>query len=99
MIIAGLFIFMAAFGLSLGPFVWIMIAESVPPKFVPYGIMGNWVGATIETILFPILTDILPDKNPAPLFLFFSAFSLISLFVNQKFLVETKNKTRKQVEA
>ena len=52
----GLFMFMAAFGLSLGPVVWLYIPEIVQPKIIPYSTASNWISASIVIILFPIIT-------------------------------------------
>jgi hypothetical protein len=48
--------FMAVFGLSLGPVVWLYILEIVQPKIVPYSTAGDWISASIVIILFPIIT-------------------------------------------
>ena len=61
LIIVGLFLFMAVFGLSLGPVVWLYIPEIVQPRIVPFSTATNWIIASIVIILFPILTDNLPN--------------------------------------
>ena len=78
---------MANFGLSLGPIVWLYIPEIVQPNFIPFTTAINWTGASLTVILFPIIKDALPNQNPAPLFLFFAAWTFISFFVNIKFVV------------
>jgi len=55
LIIAGLLIFMANFGVSLGPVVWLYIPEIVEPKIIPFSTMANWASCTFIIILFPIL--------------------------------------------
>jgi len=55
-VMVGLFMFMAAFGLSLGPVVWLYIPEIVQPKIIPYSTASNWISASIVIILFPIIT-------------------------------------------
>ena len=52
---------MAVFGLSLGPVVWLYIPEIVQPRIVPFSTATNWIIASIVIILFPILTDNLPN--------------------------------------
>ena len=56
LILVGLFLFMAVFGLSLGPVVWLYIPEIVQPRIVPYSTASNWISASIVIICFPILT-------------------------------------------
>ena len=93
LILAGLFIYMAVFGLSLGPIVWLYIPEIVQPKIVPFSTATNWICASLVIILFPILTDNVLNKNPAILFLFFTVWCFVSFVFNLKFVVETKDKT------
>lgn len=55
LILTGLVIYMANFGVSLGPVVWLYIPEIVQPKIVPFSTGLNWTGAALTMILFPIL--------------------------------------------
>lgn len=91
----GLVIFMANFGLSLGPIVWLYIPEIVEPEVVPFSTLSNWASAAIVMILFPIMIDKL--GNSGPLFLFFALWSLASFCLNQRLVIETKGKTEKQI--
>lgn len=97
LIVTGLVSYMANFGLTIGPVSWLYIPEVVQPFFIPYATLANWIGASITMILFPILKDVLQDKNPAPLFLFFALWALFSYVVNLKFMIETKGKTEQQI--
>jgi hypothetical protein len=54
-ILTGLVIFMANFGISLGPVVWLYIPEVVQPGVVPYSTGINWAGAATVMIFFPII--------------------------------------------
>jgi hypothetical protein len=53
-IIFGLLIYLFCFGLTFSPVVWMYIPEVVQPNLVGYPVMGNWFGASIVMILFPI---------------------------------------------
>jgi SP family arabinose:H+ symporter-like MFS transporter len=55
LIISGLIIFMADFGLSLGPVVWLYIPEILEPNYIAFSTLANWTTASLITILFPIL--------------------------------------------
>lgn len=55
LILFGLGIFMANFGLTLGPVTWLYIAEVLEPIFIPITTFINWVSASIITTMFPIL--------------------------------------------
>jgi len=94
-ILLGLVLFMANFGLSLGPVVWLYIPEVVQPNIVPFSTGINWGGAALVMLLFPIIKEILPNKNPGYLFLFFSVWCVISFLINAKYTIETKGKTEK----
>ena len=94
----GLVYFMASFNLSLGPVVWLYIPEIVDPSFLPYSTMVNWGSSALCILLFPILKAQLPNRNPAPMFIFFAAWSVLSFFINQRYVVETAGKTMRQVK-
>lgn len=82
---------MASFGLTLGPIVWLYIPEIVEPNIIPYSTMANLIGASACMIGFPLISD---NKVKWIPFLFFFIWCLVSLAVNQKFMVETKDKAR-----
>lgn len=56
-VLLGLFFYMAVFGVSLGPVVWLYIPEIVQPKIVPFSTATNWISASLIILLFPILSD------------------------------------------
>jgi hypothetical protein len=97
MIIFGLFIFMAIFGMTLGPVVWLYIPEIVNPKVIPVSTMFNWIANLLIVLLFPIIRSSLPGQNPAMMFVFFGAWCMASFFFNAKFLIETKGKKEKEI--
>jgi hypothetical protein len=97
LILIGLFMFMAVFGLSLGPVVWLYIPEIVQPKIVPYSTASNWISASLVIILFPIATEDLLNGNPGVLFVFFTVWCLGSFVFNYLFVLETKDKTEKNI--
>jgi MFS transporter, SP family, arabinose:H+ symporter len=98
LILFGLFCYMANFGLSLGPIVWMYIPEIVEPSFLPYSTMLNWGGSALSILLFPIIKAKLPGQNPALLFFFFAIWSTMSFFINKKYIIETKGKSQSQIK-
>lgn len=94
LIIVSLFIFMFVFGMTLGPVVFLYIPEIVEPEVVPYASMVNWLACCFTLILFPLIGEYIPVGY---LFLILSVWCLISLFVNHKCVVETANKTEREV--
>ena len=93
LILTGLFLYMAVFGLSLGPVVWLYIPEIVQPRIVSYSTAANWISAFTIITFFPIITDSLLDGNPKFLFLFFALWCAVSFVINMKYVVETKDKS------
>lgn len=87
LILAGLFLYMAVFGLSLGPVVWLYIPEIVQPKIVPYSTASNWISASLVIILFPIMTEDILNGNPGVLFVFFTAWCIGSFVFNYFFVL------------
>lgn len=86
-ILFGLVFFMACFGLTLGPVVWIYLPEVAQPKILSFATAANWATCSLVMLLFPILKDLLPGKNPAILFLFFSTWSIVSYFFNRIYVL------------
>lgn len=60
LVLTALFYYMANFGLSLGPIVWMYIPEIVEPSFLPFSTMVNWGGSALSILLFPIIKARLP---------------------------------------
>ncbi len=97
LILLALFYYMANFGLSLGPIVWMYIPEIVRPGFLPYSTMVNWGGSALCILFFPIIKARLPGENPGGLFLFFAIWSAGAYYVNRRYVIETRNKTGDQI--
>lgn len=98
LILIGLILFMVNFGATLGPIIFVIIPEIVDASFIPYSVFMNWFASAITVLLFPIISELLPNKNPAIIFAFFAIWCIISYIVNKKYLVETKNKTSKEIQ-
>lgn len=55
LIVFGLVLFMANFGFTLGPVVWVYLPEIVQPNVLPYATMVNWASAALIMLLFPVI--------------------------------------------
>ena len=95
LIIIGLVVFMGNFGFSLGPIVWLYIADILEPELIPFSTLSNWAAASLIIITFPILKEAL--GSVVPLFFFYAIWTGVSLVVNQKYVLETKGKTEKEI--
>jgi SP family xylose:H+ symportor-like MFS transporter len=54
-ILIGLIFFMACFGLTLGPVVWIYLPEVAQPKILSFATAVNWASCSLVMLLFPII--------------------------------------------
>ena len=91
-----LIVYVIVFGLSLGPVTWLYIPEIVPAKVAPLATMMTWLGASISTILIPVIIEA-NDGNPYPVFFIFGVVTLLFYLVNRKWMVETKGKTTLEI--
>lgn len=95
MIILGLALYVANFGMSLGPVFWLYIPEIVEPEMIPFPTLANWASSSLVVIFFPILTNLF--SSPLPLFIFFAGWGIVSYKVNGSYLIETKGKKEKEI--
>lgn len=91
--------YIAFFAASLGPAVWVIVAELFPNRLRSKGmsvaIIALWVACTIVTIVFPVM---LVKLSPGITFLVFSLICLANLLYVLKFVPETKGKTLEELE-
>lgn len=92
LIVFGLLGYLFCFGMTFSPVIWMYIPEVVQPRLVGYAVMGNWLGAALMVILFPMVIEILPNHNSGYVFMAFAIYGMTSLFVINKLMVETKGK-------
>lgn len=92
LIVTFLFVYLLVYGLTYAPVMWMWVSEALLPHTIGYAVMVNWAGAAIVMIFFPILLEHLPEHNPTYIFLFFAVYLTLSLFVTNKFMLETKDK-------
>ena len=89
----------AFFSASLGPTVWVMVAELFPNRLRSKGmsvaVVALWIACTIVTIAFPIMLEKLSGGIT---FLIFALICLANLLYVLKYVPETKGKTLEQLE-
>ena len=86
-IIVGYFLFVFVFGFSLGPCLWIYMAQIIQPKMMPFTTAAQWIGSAAVIILFPIFTDNILGGNPWQLYVFFTIWNIAALVFNYFFLL------------
>jgi len=99
LILSGIFGFVAAFAISLGPVMWVMLSEIFPNavRGVAIAFVGaiNSVASFVVQLFFPWQ---LANLGSAMTFMVYGIFALIGLIVVWKYLPETKGKTLEQLE-
>jgi sugar porter (SP) family MFS transporter len=90
--------FLASFGFSLGPVVWVLIAEIFPNNLRSHAVAVSvfllWTANFIVSFSFPYLLKNLQGYS----FLIFSSMCFLCLLFVVKFLTETKGKSLEQIE-
>ncbi len=99
LILLGIFGFVAAFAISLGPVMWVMLSEIFPNtvRGVAIAFVGviNSIASFAVQLFFPWQ---LANIGSAMTFITYGVFALIGLVVVLKYLPETKGKTLEQLE-
>lgn len=97
--LAGLFVYIAAFALSVGPIPWLMMAEIFPLEVRPLGMglasIANWTFNAIVVAVFPIA---LGAFGLASVFSFFAAACLAGLLFTRYCVTETAGDTLEAIE-
>ncbi|HAH24409.1 MAG TPA: arabinose-proton symporter [Prolixibacteraceae bacterium] len=91
--------YISFFSASLGPVVWVIIAELFPnrlrSKGMSFAIICLWIACTIVTVAFPIMLEKLSGGIT---FLIFALICLANLIYVWKYVPETKGKTLEELE-
>jgi sugar porter (SP) family MFS transporter len=90
--------YLAAFGFSLGPVVWVLIAEIFPNRLRSYAVAIStfmlWGANFVVSLTFPYLLNNLKGYS----FVIYGSMCLLCLLFVLKYLEETKGKTLEEIE-
>jgi sugar porter (SP) family MFS transporter len=90
--------YLAAFGFSLGPVVWVLIAEIFPNRLRSYAVavatFALWGANFVVSLTFPYLLNNLKGYS----FVIYGSMCLLCLIFVLKYLQETKGKTLEEIE-
>jgi sugar porter (SP) family MFS transporter len=90
--------YLAAFGFSLGPVVWVLIAEIFPNRLRSYAVaiatFMLWGANFVVSLTFPYLLDNLKGWS----FVIYGSMCVLCLLFVLKYLDETKGKTLEEIE-
>ncbi|MFI4955466.1 MAG: sugar porter family MFS transporter [Gammaproteobacteria bacterium] len=99
MSVAGMLLYVACFAFSLGPVMWLMIAELFPLSVRGWGsslaTAVNWGSNMVVTFTFLMLVNTLGASGT---FLVYFGFTLLSLVFVHYFVPETKNISLEDIE-
>ncbi len=107
----GILVFIASFAMSMGPVVWVILAEIFPNKVrsiaMSIAVAAQWLANYLVSQTFPMIVESDANKlnvdggiwnNALPYFIFSGFITLIIVFV-WKFIPETKGKTLEEMES
>ncbi len=107
----GILMFIGSFAMSMGPIVWVLLAEIFPNRIrstaMAIAVAAQWLANYFVSQTFPIVVESDANKlvadggtwnNSLPYFLF-SAFIIFIIFFTWKWIPETKGKTLEEMEA
>lgn len=93
-------IYVAAFAISLGPVVWVLLSEIFPNRVrgraTAIASMALWAADYVVSQSFPPLLN---SAGPAATYWVFGAMSLITVIFTWLFIPETKGRSLEQIEA
>ncbi len=99
LILAGILAFVASFAISIGPVMWVLFSEIFPNHI--RGLAISFVGfinsgvSFLVQLLFPWELETIGSANT---FLIYGLFAAVGVFIMNKILPETKNKTLEELE-
>jgi MFS family permease len=98
LIIVCCFIFIINFAFTIGPVIWIYVSDISEPVIFSYAMIMSWICGAIAIVLFPILTKVYFNDNPADIIVFTAALTLLTLILFYFMGIETKGKTEKEIK-
>lgn len=102
----GVLLFVAAFAMSMGPVVWVILSEMFPNKIRSIGmsiaVAAQWAANYVVSQSFPIVAESELNNSDfwsgsLPYFIF-SLFILAIIFFTMKYIPETKGKSLEELE-
>jgi MFS transporter, SP family, xylose:H+ symportor len=97
--------YVACFALSMGPVVWVVLAEIFPTRIrgraMAIATFLLWTSNYLMSLTFPILDAndwLITHFHHAAPFWLYAVFSLATVFIVWRFLPETKGKTLEEIE-
>ncbi|WP_010493526.1 sugar porter family MFS transporter [Paenibacillus elgii] len=100
LVLISILVYVAAFAISLGPVVWVLLSEIFPNRIrgraTAIASMSLWAADYIVSQSFP---PMLNTAGPAMTFWIFGALSLVTFLFTWRVVPETKGKSLEEIEA
>ncbi len=97
-ILLPIILYVAFFAMSLGPVVWVLIAEIFPTKIrgraMSIATMALWISCFLVSQTFPWLVDFIEEKT----FYLYGAICILAFLFVSSMVTETKGKTLEEIE-
>jgi len=100
MVLIGILSFVAGFGISLGPVMWVLFSELFPNRL--RGIAISFCGLINSSVSFLVQLVFpweLDNFGPATTFLIYGSFAIVGLVFVLRILPETKGRSLEQLQA
>jgi len=100
MVLIGILSFVAGFGISLGPVMWVLFSELFPNRL--RGIAISFCGLINSSVSFLVQLVFpweLENFGPATTFLVYGSFAIVGLIFVMRVLPETKGRSLEQLQA
>ena len=100
LVLIGILSFVAGFGISLGPVMWVLFSELFPNRVRGIAIsFCGLINSSISFIVQLVFPWELENFGPATTFLIYGSFAIIGLIFVMRMLPETKGRSLEQLEA
>jgi len=100
MVLIGILSFVAGFGISLGPVMWVLFSELFPNRLRGIAIsFCGLINSSVSFIVQLVFPWELENFGPATTFLIYGTFAIVGLLFVMRILPETKGRSLEQLEA
>ncbi|MDX2428842.1 MAG: sugar porter family MFS transporter [Xanthomonadales bacterium] len=100
MVLIGILSFVAGFGISLGPVMWVLFSELFPNRLRGIAIsFCGLINSSVSFIVQLVFPWELENFGPATTFLVYGSFAIVGLIFVMRILPETKGRSLEQLQA
>jgi len=100
MVLIGILSFVAGFGISLGPVMWVLFSELFPNRIRGIAIsFCGLINSSVSFIVQLVFPWELENFGPATTFLIYGSFAIIGLIFVMRILPETKGRSLEQLQS